>query len=485
MLRLGRRRGHGGFTVGVIGGVLLALEALGFATGTAGVIGIGALIAVVAAMTLARTSLRTVAIGATLGAAFFTSWNGFLVGPARPGDLLIFVALACFIAADLRSSIPGLPWWIQQVAGLIILVAVLNEVLPTDPNYLAGRLVLAADGTPYIENQSNLGVAFKFVVGIALLPLVFVLAARHDRRLIRWLTIAFCLGVAVSGFAAFTDHLGLTHLGQSLTHNVYPRDREGGFSNHANFLGAGCVLATAPAVWLACHADRRTRILGCFALPAILLGVYATGSRGATVGSAIALVLAIVIQPRLRKHLPTIAFAGACVAGAAFVASPSLGAALLRATRLGGGTTTVSGSDYVRSLVGEQGIHDFFHSPIDGIGLQVAAEAQNVYIQELASGGVLLFAGMLLFMVGSLIESYRLWNVSDLARSLFVTIVATAILNFAEADLSDRFYYAPAGLIAALAYWHKVDTEAAARTTVEAEAGAEDATPPALAGATT
>lgn len=462
MLRLGGLRRHGGLTVGLLAAVLLAFEALGFATGTAGAIAIGVFIAVVAAMTLARTSLRKVAIASTLGAAFFTSWNGFLIGPARPGDLLIFIAFACFVAADLRARIPGVPWWIQQVAGVIILVAVLNAVLPTDPNYLAARVVLGADGTPYIENQSNLGVAFKFVVGIALLPLVFVLAARHDRRLIRWLTVAFCVGVAASGFAAFIDHLGITHLGFTVTGNAYPLDREGGFSNHANFLGAGCVLATAPAVWLACHEDRRTRIIGCIALPAILLGVYATGSRGATVGCGIALVLSVALQPRLRKHLPTIAFVGGCAAGAAFVASPALGSALLRATRLGGGTTTTSGSDYVRALVGAQGVRDFFHSPIDGIGLQVAAQAQNVYIQELASGGVLLFAGMLLFTVGSLIECYRLWFVSDLARSLFVTIIATAILNFAEADLSDRFYYAPAGLIAALAYWRTRDAEVAA-----------------------
>lgn len=456
--------------------LMLGIEAFGLSHGTFGAGVVVALFAVVALFLSVRLTLRTAGLGAALGAAFFTSWNGFLVGPVRPGDLLIFVAFACFIAADTRSRLPTVPWWVAQVGAVIVVVAILHVLIPTDPTYLAGRVVVAGDGTPYVENQSNLGVAFKFLTGIVLLPLVFCFAAKHDRRSIRWLAIAFTAGVSVSGLVAFSDGRGLTHLGSSLTGAIFPLSRQAGFTNHPNFLAAGCVLATSIAIWLAASAEFRIRVIGWATLPGVLLGNYATGSRGGAVAGVLAVVLCVCLLPNLRKHLASIGFLAGLVVTAAFVASPGLGSKILSATRLGGDPSATAGSDYLRSLVGSQAIRDLHFSPIDGIGLQVAAEAQNVYLQELAAGGVLLFIAMTLFFGGAAAACLKLMPTDDFARALFISTVSAVVLNYAEANLSDRFFYVPSALIAALVYRHRMDT-----VSEQSEDAAESA-PPVLVG---
>jgi len=104
----------------------------------------------------------------------------------------------------------------------------------------------------------------------------------------------------------------------------------------------------------------------------------------------------------------------------------------------------------VRAIVGAQGVRDFYHSPIHGIGLQVSFDASQVYLQELASGGLILFAAMSLYMLGAILTAARRMNTSPLAGALLAALVITLALNVFEADLTDRFYYVPAAILIAL-----------------------------------
>jgi hypothetical protein len=163
-------------------------------------------------------------------------------------------------------------------------------------------------------------------------------------------------------------------------------------------------------------------------------------------------LLSFAVIPGYRRLLPTLGFLLGLATVYVFVAKPSLGESLLRAVRLTGNSgDSVSGSNYVRSAVGAQGMRDFWHSPIDGVGMQVAAEAHNVYIQALASGGLLMFTGYLTFVLGGLLRAVAAMRSHPIAYPLFVSAVCGAVLATVENSLVDRLAYVALSLIAVLA----------------------------------
>lgn len=450
----------GSLSTGLILAAVLGIEWIGLAAGSLGVVLIGAVIGLAIIVVLARVDMQRVGIYATCTACFTLTWNGWFVGPVRPGDLLILVALMLFVLADPNAGMRTPPWWVKQVGVLVFLVAVLNVAFPPDPIYLSHRVVLNALGAPTVSTKgsiaiANIGVAFKFVVAVVVIPMVFVAATRVDRRAVRWLAVSFGAGAALSGTAAILDYLGIP-AGHILTGVPSEHGRQLGFSNHPNFLAAGLVLGVPFAVWLLASKVRRDRLLGAAMMPGLVLGVYASGSRGGAVCVVLALGLSIVLIPRTRRYAPGVALAGATLVGIVAAAVPSVGAAILRVTRLSGGAAT-EGSDVVRAAVGAQGLRDFRHSPIQGIGLQVSTEASQVYIQELAAGGILLFAAMAIYMMGAAIASARLIRRYDLAAALLAAVLVTLALNVFEADLTDRFYYVPAAILVALIYIARED----------------------------
>lgn len=438
----------------------LLLEAVGFRAGSTAMYITTGLLAFLAILLIARVSLRSAGIGAALISAFTLPWNGFLLGPVRPGDVFIFVAVGCFIASEIGEGMPHIPWWVSQLGLVIVIVAALHVLLPTDPHFILNRIVVGADGRPTFENQSNLGVAFKFLSGIVLLPFAFTFATMLERRALRWLTVAFTAGTSLSGLIGFSDGRGITRIGVQFTHVIAPLSRQAGLSKYPNFLASTCILAMPLAIWMIASPDRRTKIMGWLVLPGIVLGTYATGSRGGAVCLLLGAAASFVFIPRFRPKLPAIAFGAGLIAAITFVVVPAFGALVLKATRLGGGgADTTSASNAVRAITRNQGVKDFLHSPLDGIGMQVAAEAQNVYIQEAASGGLILLLSMLIYNLACFWISARLIPYSDLAAALLATFVASAVFNYLEADLTDRFFYVPVALLICLANLRSKDSE--------------------------
>jgi hypothetical protein len=223
---------------------------------------------------------------------------------------------------------------------------------------------------------------------------------------------------------------------------------------------------------------RWERRIGLACLLADLLGVYASGSRGGAVCAVGAVVLSFALLPRTRPHLPVILLGG--LAGAATVAAvfPSFGLEILKVTRLVG-NATAAGSDLVRARVAAQGWRDFDYSPIHGIGLQVSTQASQVYLQELASGGIILFAAMQAYMLGAAWDAWRFIRHNSLAAAVLGSIGATLALNIFEADLTDRFYYVPEAILVAMV------VQSRSRATAPAEPTPAAAAPPvpALTGA--
>jgi MFS superfamily sulfate permease-like transporter len=190
----------------------------------------------------------------------------------------------------------------------------------------------------------------------------------------------------------------------------------------------------------------------------MLGGVFASGSRGGAVCSVGALFLALILLPRTRPHMPTIVLGALTFVAVVATVVPSFGQRILHVTRLSGdAAAATAGSDEVRSIVGAQGMRDFYYSPFHGIGLQASTDASQVYIQELASGGLVLFIGMSVYMLGAAWAAFRFIPQNSLAAAILASVGATLALNLFEADLTDRFYYVPEAILIAMLTVYKLD----------------------------
>ena len=471
-------RFRNGLSLALIMAGVLGLEMIGLRSGTIGVILIGLLCGIALIIFAVRVELKWAAVIALCASAFTLTWNGWFIGPVRPGDVLVLVALICFVLADPNHALRWPPWWVKQLGFVIAFVTVFHVFFPTGDDYLTHRIVLNGVGKPVASYKgslagANLGVGFKFIVATVFVALAFAAAVRVDRRAVQWLTLSFVTGTALSGLVAFTDGRGWTQLtklivkgracastvGGGCSQHKGGSNRQLGFSNHPNFLAAGVVIAAPFAVWLLAKRERTKLelIIGACTLPALVLGVYSTGSRGGAACMVGALALSIAVFPRTRQYIAGWAIFGVLMVGVIIAFLPGLGDAILRATRLKGSNTTTGGSDLVRSIVGHQGVLDWQHSPITGVGLQVSFEASQVYLQELASGGLLLFTAMSIYMLGGVFTAFRLMPESDLAAAVLASLIAILALNIFEADLTDRFYYLPVAILVAYVHAREPD----------------------------
>jgi hypothetical protein len=443
---------------------VLGVEAFGLWRGDLLGIALCVSIIVIAVVGLASTfDAGRIAVGATYAACFTLTWNGWYVGPVRPGDVLILVALVLFVIDDPDHALQTPPWWVKQLVYVILLVAVLYILFPIDQSYLDHRVVLTGSGKVTVSTKgsiivANLGIAFKFIVAVAALPVAFMLTVRKRRNAVYRLASLFVVGTALSGLAAFAGKLGFNQLTALVTHLPPASGRQFGFSLHPNFLAASLVIAAPFAMWLLFSPDRRSRLIGAGTVPLMVLGIYASGSRGGSVGIVLALAASVVLLPRARRFaLPAL---GVLLAAslAIILSFPALGQKILATTRLTGDFTT-AGSDTIRNALAHQAILDLQHSPIWGIGLQVSSEAQNVYLQELAAGGLLLFTAMAVYMVSGIVVSLRLVNTYDIGAAVAASMLAMLAINYVEANITDRYYYIPAAIIIAVVYGQRVWNE--------------------------
>lgn len=400
------------------------------------------------------SAILRLGLALTYIAAGTTAWNGLKEGGFRVGDTFIGLAVLTFFIADMGRPVPKMPGWVWQFGLIIVLITAAHELIPADPNYLHQRLVINGP-IPVInglELETNAQVGLKFIVPVIFIPLMFAYARAHDPKALLRAAYAFATGAAISAAVGMSDRLGVTHLSQSLTHLPATGGRAPGLTLHPNFLAMTCVLALPVMLWQAVSDDKRTRFIALLFVVALAMGLYASASRiGAAVGPG-ATLLSFAVMPRYRKYLPTLSVLVGGIAAALFVLDSHIGSSLLKAVRLGGGSgsSSAQGSDQQRSIIFTQGLNDFKHSPIDGIGMQVAEEAHNVYLQALAAGGILLLVGYLVFVFSGLYTVVRAMKFEPLAYPLFVSAVACAIFLIEQAALTDRIAYVILGLTSTL-----------------------------------
>lgn len=384
-------------------------------------------------------------LGLTYVACFVTPWNGIALGPARPGDVFTVLALAVLIAADIGRPFPHLPRWTTYFVAAIVGLTALHAVMPTSPDFLSSRIVVDSRGMLFVETQSNGFVGVKFALGVLALTWMLSLASRDAPGSMFRAAVAFTLGTAASAAVAFGDIVLGTHLSSYSTGT-----RASGLSIHPNFLAETAALSVPLAIWLAARSRPAGRTLALVLVGVLTLGTYSTGSRGGAVAFAVAVLLTLLLLPRLRRAMPLLLLILGFLVTLAFVAIPSLGTGVLHALRLENSTSAAS-SDLVRTLASQQATRDFQHSPVTGIGMQVAAEAQNVYLQTLAAGGLILCGAYVLYLVFAATTAWQLRGDHDgITRPLFVGVVVVGLLSFVENALTDRLAYFVPAVVAAL-----------------------------------
>ncbi len=399
-----------------------------------------------------NTGIVRLALAMTYIASMTTAWNGWKLG-LRPGDAFSLLALMLFAASDLGHQWPRLPRWIWQFGGIIVLVTALHEFFPTDPNYLTRRVVVGLNNTVVhgnVEFLSNLAVGLKFLVPIVGMPLMYAFAYMHDRRALWRSAYFYAIGAAVSGLIGFSDRFLGSTFSLSLTGIPAVAGRTPGLTLHPNFLATTCVLGLPFMLWQSVAPRLRDRVLAFCVLLPLVVGLFASGSRGGTAVGAGTILLSFAVMPRYRRMLPTVAILTIGAGALVFVLHPSVGHSLLKAVRLAGNGSS-SGSDTARGIVGHQGVLDFKHSPLDGVGMQVAAEAHNVYLQALASGGLLLFTGYVIYVLSALATGFTRTRQTEWAYPYAIAALSGALLAYVESALTDRLAYVPLALIGAMA----------------------------------
>ncbi|WP_433803015.1 O-antigen ligase family protein [Actinomycetospora sp. CA-084318] len=427
-----------------------------------GLVPVSRSVPVVAAMAVvlgvvAVRGVEDLGVGLLLLAALTATWNGLsgvglsVAQPALAGALVVLAAVA--VATGRRIHVPG---WVWVLPAVLVLVAVLAWYFPPSPGYLATRTLVpvpdsVATATPpfALANVVNL---VRWLVSAAALPVAACLAIAARPRLAPLLAITAALGAAVNAAVAITDELGLTAISARLVPIVDVGGRQAGLSIQPNHVALAVAVAVPVVTWRNLVAPTLARRLAWLVVGTVLAGGLVTSASRAGLISAVlgAGLTVLALRAGRRLVLPLVGgvVAVAVVAVAAFPALLDRVAEQLRLS----GADSADESNAIREGIARQALADVEHSPLHGLGLPVAADAHNVYLQLLASGGVLLLLGFGVFVLGFVLEVRRLGDVGDgLPRVLLVSVVSWLLVGAVVNQLTDAFLYLPVAIVAGLA----------------------------------
>lgn len=426
----------------------LALLGMGLRVGGTVLVTVAALLAAVSIIVISRLDLTRATLAATCACAFLTAMEPVHVGPLRLRSGLLLVALVLAVLTQIGTRLPPLPWWIWTLAGAVILSTALVELAPISQLYLVHRFNESA-ALP----AGASGSAARIVLTVLGLPAIVVVCSMHFKRAPLWISIAYVSGNAISALAAYTDYLGVTSLSKSFGGCGVTQSRACGFAEHPVLLTIGTVYAIGIAAWFLVQSNLRYRAFGGATVLMLVLGTYASGTRGGELCCALAIAASVLLLPQYRRHIHYVALATALAVAIVFVAFPNLGHTILLKSRLFQ-NENASASNHGRIEAMLQGWHDFLHSPVYGIGMHVLLEAHNGYLQSLAAGGLIFLAAVLALQFGSLVSAIKLVKVEPFALALAVTALTRIGYDLLEGALVSAVSMVPVSLVAGIrAQW--------------------------------
>ena len=290
-------------------------------------------------------------------------------------------------------------------------------------------------------NVSTLG---KYELALVLIPLLIAAVGTSPRRCVRLVDL-WVAGAVVNACVAVADYAGVAHITPI---GIYA-NRSSGLTVQPNYLALTCVISIPLAMlWLG--RSRRWTFAGLLAVPILLGGVYASGSRAGTVAAVLAAAGTVVVVPRLRPGLRFIIPLGG-IAILLLLMFTNIGAKVLSQVRLGASNTT-SVSNYQRSLVAQAALDQIGDRPLEGVGFSVIANAHDIYLELLDAGGVIVLVSFLVFIAG-LAQSLRRSRAGPLRDEAAVCALAVAAWlanGVFDNQLADKYLYVVPGLLYAI-----------------------------------
>ncbi|MDT5017226.1 MAG: hypothetical protein QOD39_3386 [Mycobacterium sp.] len=406
------------------------------------------------------------AIGCLLLAGVTVTWTGLrLPGLGNPADLLIVMSFGLcallVVFGDLRFS---MPMW-SFVPAAAIIACVLVRLFDPPPYYLQVFRFQAGLGAP-----DSVVKALFWLFAILIVPQTIAACIGIDRRVAVWTMAAYVTGTAISCGIAIIDLTGLTNIGRSLPGNltllatngtVDSTNRMPGLTEHPNSLGFTAVVSIPIATYL--MGTMRRRWIGAILLIALLGGVIASGSRGAQIVAPLSVLASVLSLPkgipngRTAARFFSMSAVGAVVIGLAVLFSlpGDIRDSILRITSFESLYTAGNASNEGRLALLGYALFDWRRYPIFGAGIRHIVEAHNIYVQLLASGGLVLLTAMLVYWSLMLRDSWRLSLLGvNYARFLMLSIGGWLALGLVENQLTERGIYFAVGCIAGLASTH-------------------------------
>ncbi|MBJ7339113.1 O-antigen ligase family protein [Mycolicibacterium sp.] len=406
------------------------------------------------------------AIGCLLLAGLTVTWTGLkLPGLGDPADILIAAAFGLcavmVVFGDLRFAIPLWPF----IPPIAVIACVLARQLDPPPYYLQVLRYQFGTGAP-----SSLVKALFWLFALLVVPLTIMACIAIDRRVAVWTMAAYVSGTAVSSGVAIVDLTGLTNIGRSLPGNltylltnttVDTSNRIPGLSDHPNNLAFTATLSIPVVVYF--MGTMRRRWIATILLIALLGGVLASGSRGAQAVAPVVLVVSVLWLPRRpsgERSNASFFWFSALAAGvlgvAVLISLPSkIRESILRITSIESIFAQGNASNDGRLTLLGTGLLDWRQYPIFGAGLRHIVEAHNIYVQLLASGGLVLLIAMFAYWLLMIRDCWRLSRIGvHYARFLMLSIIGWLVLGSVENQLTERGIYFAVGCIAGLASIH-------------------------------
>lgn len=416
----------------------------------------------------ARPLLRSVTGWLAALTVVTITWNAVKLGFPVSDDFLMLATVAAAVRLLSQRRSIALPTWCLAGAGLVLVSIIYNAVQPVSDDYNLNRYVQGVEAATLGAVGVLKGVVDggKLELAMVALPIIIIAIARHRDDVMRladlWVVSAtLCCLVAITDRFAHTNiYLHLLVKGSLSGIRIAPGQRltGGGLSDHPDHLAVAALMVLPLAMlWFA--RDGLRRRLAAPAVAILATGIFISQSRsGQAIGAAL-LLASLFLVPQTRRAAAYAAVPVLLAAGAVLLIDTHLVSEIMHHTRFG--TSGSSISDSVRAQVGAQGVRDFHHNPVTGIGYQFSDQAHSIYIEALASGGIVSLVGLVLYFAGAL-TTLKLWlgsRIDYFAGALAIGSIAWLLNGAYGNDLINRYAYLPLALL--IAIWHL------RRTTVE------------------
>ncbi|NWJ74201.1 O-antigen ligase family protein [Pseudonocardia sp. ICBG1122] len=381
-----------------------------------------------------------------------STWNAVAAGPVKPGPVLLAASVVLLLV--LQAGAPErvrVPSWVWVLGGTILLVTVAAALFPPSIPYLAARFVsdhtysLDQLGTAWVLNLLE---GAQWLVAAVALPVAVCVAARYRAGLLVVLVEAWIVGTAVNAGVGVADESAGTGISRALIGTVDIGGRQAGLTVQPNHLAVAVAMTLPVALWLALRGSRPVLMGACAMVAAV--GLATTESRGGLAAAALACGGVLFADRRARSALPVLGVLGVAGAVLAVALFPDRLLRLAEGLRLVGAASARE-SNSIRVMILHQALADFTHAPVLGVGLEVVVQGHNIWLQLLASGGVVLLTGFLVACVGFALDARATrGGATDLSTALLVAVGTWLGVGVVENNLTDLFLYVPFAVVAAM-----------------------------------